>query len=137
MFVDAGIPPEAGWATPGGDFIDQLRTLSTGGILPLWSKWWGEGVMERLVPDRRLRAEIEAELVEVPLGFYENLVNLPARWRQAPARFLLLSESYRADAVTALSLGWPTAKLRGAHLDLANQPDTIAQSILELYAVNG
>ena len=119
IFVDAGIPPYEGSATPGGDFLDQLRALSTGGMLPLWSTWWGRGVMERLVPDRRLRDEIVAELVEVPLAFYEEPVKLPAGWRDAPAGFLLLSEGYRSDAATALSLGWPTQELLGAHLDLA------------------
>jgi hypothetical protein len=137
MFVDAGIPPTEGSATPGGDFIEQLRALSTGGFLPRWSQWWGDGAMERLVPDGRLRAQIEAELVEVPLGFYEQSVDVPARWREAPAAFMLLSESYRADAVTALSLGWPTLERLGAHLDVANRPAAIARSVLDLYAAIG
>jgi hypothetical protein len=134
VFVDAGIPPHEGSVTPGGDFIDQLRTVSVQGVLPRWSTWWGEGAMERLVPDRHLRAEIEAELVEVPLGFYERSIDLPAGWRDASARFLLLSESYRADAETARSLGWPMQELLGTHLDLANDPGEIARSILELCA---
>jgi hypothetical protein len=135
MFVDAGIPPPEGSGTPGGDFIEQLSALSTGGLLPRWSQWWGEDAMERLVPDVRLRAEIEAELVEVPLGFYEQSVNVPTRWREWPAGFLLLSESYRADAATALALGWPTRELLGAHLDVANFPAEIARGILDLHAV--
>jgi hypothetical protein len=134
MFVDAGIPPPDGSATPGGDFIGRLRDLSSGGRLPRWSQWWGDGAMERLVPDTRLRAEIEAELVEVPLGFYEQTVELPAGWRAAPAGLLLLSESYRADAATARSLGWPVIERLGAHLDVANHPAEIARMLLDLHA---
>ena len=136
MFVDAGLPPAEGSATPGGDFIDQLRALSTGGLLPRWSQWWGDGAMARLVPDLRLRAEIEAELVEVPLEFFEHSVNVPARWRDGPAGFLLLTESYRADAATAFSLGWPTRELLGAHLDVVNRPAEIARGLLDLYALD-
>jgi hypothetical protein len=136
MFVDAGIPPHDGPATPGGTFIDQLRALSSGGLLPLWSTWWGDGVMEHLVPDRSLRAEIEAELVEVPIGFYERSVELPDGWSDVPAGYVLLSETYRDDAATARALGWPTRELLGTHLDLANRPGEIARSMLELYAAS-
>ncbi len=134
LFVDAGIPPTRGSATPGGDFIDRLRTLSSDGILPRWSTWWGEGVMERLVPDWGVRARIEAELFEMPLEFYERSVELPDQWHDAPSRYLLLSEGYRSDATTAISWGWPTRELLGAHLDLVNHPGVIARSMLELSA---
>jgi hypothetical protein len=134
LFVDAGIPPTRGSATPGGDFIDRLRLLSGDGILPRWSTWWGEGVMERLVPDSLVRARIEAELVEVPLEFYEHSVDLPDWRRTAPSRYVLLSEGYRAEATTAISWGWPTRELLGAHLDLVNRPEVIARSMLELCA---
>jgi hypothetical protein len=134
LFVDAGIPPTRGSVGPGGDFIDRLRTLSSDGILPRWSTWWGEDVMERLVPDFRMRARIEAELIEVPLAFYEQSVDLPDGWLDAPSRYLLLSEGYRADATTAISRGWPTQELLGGHLDLVNHPEAVARSLLELCA---
>ena len=134
LFVDAGIPPKRGSATPGGDFIDRLRPLSRDGILPRWSTWWGEGVMERLVPDSGVRARIEAELFEMPLEFYEQSVDLPDQWHDAPGRYLLLSESYGSDATTAISWGWPTQELLGGHLDLVNHPEEIARSMLKLCA---
>lgn len=90
--------------------------------------------MERLVPESGLRDRIEAELVEVPLEFYEQPVDLPDRWRDAPSRYVLLSEGYRSDVTTAISWGWPTGELLGAHLDLVNHPDVIATSMLELCA---
>lgn len=132
LFVDAGIPPTRGSATPGGDFIDRLRALSSDGLLARWSTWWGEGVMERLVPDSGVRARIDAELVEVPLEFYEQSVELPDRWHNEPNRYLLLSEAYRSDATSAISWGWPTRELLGSHLDLVNHPEVIARSMLEL-----
>lgn len=134
LFVDAGVPPRCGSVTPGGDFIDRLRTLASDGILPRWSSWWGEGVMERLVPDSGVRARIEAELVEVPLEFYGQTIELPEEWSEAPSGYLLLSEGYRSDATTAISWGWPTRELLGAHLDLVNHPKEIARSMLELCA---
>ena len=134
LFVDAGIPPTRCSATPGGDFIDRLRTLSSNGTLPRWSTWWGEGVMERLVPDSGVCARIEAELFEMPLKFYEQSVDLPDRWHDAPSRYLLLSGGYRSDATTAISWGWPTRELLGGHLDLVNHPEVIARSMLALCA---
>lgn len=132
VFVDAGIPPDGGPATAGGDFIDHLRGMSTGGSLPRWSTWWGAGVMEHLVPDTRLRSEIEAEVVEVPIGFYERDVDIPIDWRETPAGYLLLSESYRHDATNAHALGWPTRERIGGHLDIANFPEETARTILAL-----
>jgi len=137
VFVDAGIPPSVGPASPSAEFLDWLRTLSRNGMLPLWSTWWGEGVMERLVPDHEARAEIEAELVEVPLAFYEGVITVPTDWGNAQARFVLLSEAYRSDAATAVSLGWPTVECLGSHLDLVNHPDAIARSILQVLDAGG
>ena len=90
--------------------------------------------MERLVPDWGVRARIEAELFEIPLEFYEQSVDLPDRWHDAPGRYLLLSEGYRSDATTAITWGWPTRELLGAHLDLVNHPEVIARSMPELCA---
>lgn len=132
LFVDAGVPPRRGPVTPAGDCIDRLRALARDGVLPRWSTWWGEGVMERLVPDPNVRARIGSELVEVPLEFFEHTIELPERWSDAPGRYLLLSEGYRSDANTAISWGWPTHELLGAHLDLVNHPEQIARTMLDL-----
>ncbi len=93
--------------------------------------------MKRLVPDHDARAEIEAELVEVPLAFYEGVIAVPNDWGITRAGFVLLSEGYRSDAATAVSLGWPTVERLGSHLDLVNHPDAIAQSILQVLDAGG
>ena len=132
VFVDAGVPPCDGAATASADFLDQLRGLAIDGVLPRWSRWWGDGAMERLVPDDQRRHELESELPEVPLAFYEVSVALPDGWCDAPGGFVLLSESYRPDAVTAMSRGWPTIERLGAHLDIVNHPRALAQALVAL-----
>src|SRR2546430_1925521 len=56
VFVDAGLPPCEGQAMASAEFLDQLRSLAVDGVLPKWSTWWGEGVMEALVPDDKRRS---------------------------------------------------------------------------------
>ena len=59
--MDAGVPPCEGDATADADFLDGLRALAVDGILPKWSRWWGEGVMETLVADEGRRNKVESE----------------------------------------------------------------------------
>lgn len=129
VFVDAGLPPDDGPANAGGAFLDHLRTLAVDGVLPRWSTWWGDDAMRILVPDDDLRARIEAELPEIPLEFYERMVDLPTGWQRRPASLVLLSEAYRADAVRARSLGWPVVELLGGHLDVVTRPSPVASLI--------
>jgi hypothetical protein len=132
VFVDAKIPPRSGRATPNADFIDRLRSMAVNGMLPRWSRWWSEEVMTQLLPDPQRRLEIEADLPDVPLAFYETAITIPDNWFTARAGFLLLSESYREDAQEAATAGWPTVELVGGHLDLVNYPDSIARGLVAL-----
>jgi hypothetical protein len=132
VFVDAGLPPCEGPATPSADFLDHLRTLAVEGVLPKWSTWWGEGVMEMLVPAVDRRVELEAEMPEIPLAFFESPFDVHEGWCQTRGSFLLLSEPYRDDAKRARLLGWPTVDRLGGHVDIANDPDRIAGMIVEL-----
>jgi pimeloyl-ACP methyl ester carboxylesterase len=88
VFVDAGVPPCEGEATTSVEFLEQIRALAADGTLPKWSTWWGEGVMENLVPDRARRAEIEVEMPEVPIAFFETPTPLPVGWCEGPSAFL-------------------------------------------------
>jgi len=132
VFVDAGLPPCEGRVTPSADFLEQLRALAVEGDLPKWSTWWGDGVMESLVPARHQRIELEAEMVEIPLAYFESASRVPAGWCDAAASFLLLSESYRAEAERARTLGWPTIERIGNHLDIANDEEAIADILSRL-----
>jgi hypothetical protein len=132
VFVDAGLPPCAGTATPGGDFIERLRALAVDGVLPTWSTWWGDDAMALLVPDADRRRVLEAEMPQIPLSYFETPFAVPAGWCEGRGSFLLLSESYRDDAERSRALGWPTVERVGGHLDIVNDPDGIARTIVEL-----
>jgi Alpha/beta hydrolase family len=130
VFVDAGMPPCDGVFRSGGEFLDTLRALAIDGVLPVWARWSGEGVMEMLVPDDARRRSIEQELPTVPLAFFEAPVTAPAGWCGRSAAFVLLSEPYRSDAERARSLRWTVVERLGTHLDVANDEEAIA-GILE------
>ena len=90
--------------------------------------------MEVFVPDADRRGELEAEMPEVPLAFFESPLLVPVGWCENPAAFLLLSESYRSDAQRARRLGWPCVERIGGHLDIVNDADDIARAIVKLAA---
>jgi hypothetical protein len=132
IFVDAGVPPCEGTASVGGDFLATLRDLATNGVLPVWSQWWAEGVLESLVQDDLRRSEIEKELPQVPLAFYEATIEVPTDWCESAGAYVLLSDAYRGDAGRAASLGWPVVERLGAHLDIVNDEEAIADILLSL-----
>jgi hypothetical protein len=132
LFVDAGIPPCEGVFTAGGDFLPTLRELASDGILPKWSRWWDDGVLEAILPDQERRREVEGELPEVPLQFYERPIAVPAGWCADAAAYLLLSDGYRRDADRAMHLGWPVHERHGEHLDIVTCDRDIADLLLDL-----
>lgn len=132
VFVDAGLPPCLGVSNAGADYLDELRSLAVDGDLPRWSTWWSEEVMEALLPNEVRRAQVEAEMSEIPLAFYESPVSVPSGWCEAGGSFLLLSEPYRQDAERARALGWTVTERLGGHLDIVNDPIAIADAIIDL-----
>jgi hypothetical protein len=132
VFVDAGLPPCEGTFSVGGDFLGPLRELADDGLLPIWSQWWGAGVLEALVPLDQRRHEIEAELRRVPLSFYDTVIEAPRNWCTIPTAYILLSEAYRDDAQRAAAVGWPVVERLGGHLDLVNDGEAIASILIEL-----
>ena len=134
VFVDATLPACEGPAHVGGEFLAALQALATNGVLPVWSKWWGEGVLDFLVRDDGRRREIEMELPTVPLAFFETPIAPPAGWCAGDGAFVLLSEFYRSDADRAAALGWPVVEHLGAHLDMANDEEGIATVLEDLAA---
>lgn len=132
VFVDAVVPPCEGIVCIGGHFLEDLGELASDGLLPPWSRWWGGGVLEALVPLEDRRLEVETELPTIPLAFYEASIEMPSGWCTTPAAYLLLSDAYRDDARTASALGWSVVERPGAHLDIVTQEAAIASILRDL-----
>jgi pimeloyl-ACP methyl ester carboxylesterase len=129
VFVDAAIPDCEGEARLNPDVVDLLRPLAVDGVLPPWSVWLGEGGVERLIPDREMRAQIEAELPELPMTLFEDALPVQSGWCEWPCGYLLLSEDMRGEAERAHSLGWSVLEDVGNHLDVVNRAAEIAADL--------
>jgi pimeloyl-ACP methyl ester carboxylesterase len=136
VFVDSLLPPPAGRLLPGSPaFIDQLRAMATDGVLAPWSRWFGADAMRELVPDERLRADLEAEMPRLPLSYFEATVPLPDEWRnRRPCAYLLLSTTtYGQSAAEARAHGWPVIEIHGVqHLAIATNPIPVTEALLDL-----
>jgi hypothetical protein len=123
---------EQGSFHAGGDFLGTLRDLAKDGMLPVWAQWRGEGVLAALVGDDERRREIERQLPQVPLVFYEAQIDVPTGWCASRDAYVLLSGAYQQDASKATSLGWPVVERPGAHLDIVNDEAAIAEILVNL-----
>ena len=132
IFVDAVIPECEGESGLNPVVVDLLRTLAVDGVLPPWSAWLGEGVVERMIPEDDLRAEVEAELPELPMTLFEGALPVPPGWCEWQCGFLLLSEDMRDEAERARSLGWSVLEGVGNHLDVVNRAAEVAADLVRL-----
>jgi alpha/beta hydrolase family protein len=136
VFVDAPIPPTQ-TSTPlvPAELRPELEALARDGVLPPWSQWFGEGVMEAMIPDAAQRDAIERELPHLPLSYFDAEVPVRGGWDRTPCAYLLLSpEQYGAAASDAEGRGWATAVLENAdHLSTATRSDDVADVLLDLY----
>jgi hypothetical protein len=134
VFVDCFLPPASGslrLAPPG--LTDQLAALATGGVLPPWSSWFGEGAMRELVPDDRLRTALEDEMPRLPLSYFDASVPVPDGWDAYPCAYLLLTDPYRESAADARGRGWPVAEIPDVqHLAMATEPISVTDALLGL-----
>ena len=109
--------------------------MASDGVLPPWSRWFGPDAMRELVPDERLRADIEAEMPRLPLAYFEATVPLPDDWaNRRPYAYLLLSASgYGEAAAEARARGWPVIEIDGVgHLAITTNPIPVADALLDL-----
>jgi pimeloyl-ACP methyl ester carboxylesterase len=136
VFVDSRLPPPAGRSPLGApEFMDQLRAMATDGLLPTWSRWFGLDAMRELVPDERLRADLEAEMPRLPLSYFEAAVPLPDEWgARCPCAYLLLSATpYGESAAEARAYRWPVIEIDGVqHLAIATNPIPVTEALLDL-----
>ncbi len=132
VFVDAAIPECEGEARLNPVVADLLRPLAVEGVLPPWSAWFGEGELERLIPDREMRARVVAELPELPMTLLEHGPPVPAGWCEWRWDYLLLSEDMRGEAERADSLGWSVHEDLGNHLDVVNRASDVAADLVRI-----
>jgi pimeloyl-ACP methyl ester carboxylesterase len=135
VFVDSLLPPPAGQLPLGRPtFMDQLRAMATDGVLAPWSRWFGAAAMRDLVPDERLRADLEAEMPRLPLSYFEATVPVPDDWaNRRPCAYLLLSTPYAQSAAEARVRGWPVIEIHGVqHLAIATDASPVTQALLDL-----
>lgn len=135
VFVDSFLPPPTGRLELGPPtFMNQLRAMATGGVLPRWSDWFGADAMRRLVPDARLRADLEAEMPCLPLSYFRATVPVPDDWPNRPCGYLLLSAvAYGESAAQARAYGWPVIEVRDVeHLATATDPVRVTEALLDI-----
>jgi pimeloyl-ACP methyl ester carboxylesterase len=138
IFVDSFLPPPAGRLPLGPPaFMDQLRAMATHGVLPPWSHWFGADAMRELVPDERLRADLEAEMPSLALSYFEATVPMPDDWPSRPCGYLLLSaDPYGESAAEARAYGWPLIDIPDVqHLAIASNPSPVTEALLDIEAL--
>jgi hypothetical protein len=135
VFVDSFLPPASGsLPLAPASLMSQLRALASDGVLPPWSRWFGEDAMRELVPEERLRATLEKEMPRLPLSYFEASVPSPGGWSARPCAYLLFSgEPYAQSAAQARDQGWAVAELAGVgHLAMASDPIAVTDTLLDL-----
>jgi hypothetical protein len=113
--------------------MNDLRAMEADGVLPPWSRWFGPDAMRQLVPDERLRADLETEMPRLPLAYFDATVPLPDDWpNRHPCAYLLLSANpYAQSAAEARAYGWPVIEIPGVqHLAIATNPIPVTEAVL-------
>lgn len=136
LYVDAALPyPGRSWAeqTP-PERVAMIRRKAVAGRLPRWSDWWDDpAVMERLVPDPGVRAQLIEDMPRVPSRFLDE--RLPTLAWPRKAGYLQLSTAYAPFADAARGAGWPVTTRDLDHLAIATAPAAVASVIATLLPV--
>jgi len=145
VFVDALIPPDSGFVPPADpEFLQFVRSLPCeNGLLPRWSRWWGEGAIERLIGDAQAYERFERELPRLPVAWFDDRLEIPP-WRHLRAGYLATSERFAPSARDAQTRSWPVLTLAGTHLhpfvaprDTASALSDIIQSLTSVTVRDG
>lgn len=131
VFVDASLPhPGASWLdSAAAELAQQLRQLSTDGLLPPWNEWFPPGTVDALLPDPDVRSRFTAELPRVPLAYFEERAPVGEHWRRLPGAYLRLSEMYEGAAEHAGRNGWPVSRFDGHHLSMLTDPYVVTDHL--------
>jgi hypothetical protein len=136
VFVDARLPMNARSLLDQDppEEQEQLRRLSKEGLLPAWSEWFGQDGLADVLPDHDLRRKFIQELRPIPLELFEEPINFPQSWRDAPCSYLRLSEYYMPQAREARAAGWHVVEIDVGHLYLITHPKGMTTLLVEAAA---
>ncbi len=130
VFVDASIPPSRGWtAVVPEELLTELRTKATDGFLPPWTEWWPEADVSPMFPDEHTRRTISREQPQLPLSYYEQLVEVPDDWDRDPCHYIVFGPPYDEIAEEASRREWPVVSVPGLHLHMVVDPETVASAL--------
>ena len=135
VYVDAALPPEHGEATlaPEGLLDHLTRLADDDGMLPPWTRWWGDDDIATVVPDPAVLAGIRADENRMPLSYLRSRIGAPDGWSSHPQAYLALGDTYAEETALARRLRWPVTVLEGAlHLHHLVDPDAVAAAALDL-----
>jgi hypothetical protein len=134
IFVDARLPRRDASLDDqdAPEEIEQRRAMAVDGILPPWSSWFDEGIMEKVLPQDNQRERFLAELQPIPLALFEEKIPLSPGWPESPCAYLRLSEFYKPLAVEARTRGWLVMEVDNGHLSLLTHPGETAGHLLEI-----
>jgi hypothetical protein len=131
VFVDARIPPDDGVVAPAEEeFMAFVRgRADADGLLPPWSRWWGDEIAEGLVPDPVARRRFEADVPRLGVSWFDDAAAVPP-WASLQAGYVQLSAAYGEAAADARSRGWPVESVVGTHVSTVTDPDAVATAIV-------
>jgi len=135
VYVDAALPPEHGEATvaPEGLLDHLTRLADDDGMLPPWTRWWGDDDIATVVPDPAVLDGIRADEHRMPLSYLRSSLGAPDGWTSHPQAYLALGDTYAEETALARRLRWPVTVLEGAlHLHHLVDPDAVAAAALDL-----
>jgi hypothetical protein len=134
IYVDAVLPypGRSCLSTAPTARVDQLRSLTTDGLLAPWNKWFRPGLLPRLVPNVEARKTFIQNLPRVPFAFLEAVSPAQFEWEQMPAAYLQLSEVYDDTAMKAERRGWTVRRARLHHLAIVSDPEAVADLLRPL-----
>lgn len=135
VYVDAALAAATGpTALAPPAFLDFLVGIAdTEGLLPPWSRWWGD---QELFPDDTTRIRVEANEPRLPLAYFRDSVEAPAGWESRPQGYVAFGDTYAEETMRARSLGWPVRRLdadgRGGHLLLLHHPAAVVEGLRDV-----
>ena len=134
VFVDATLPHpgRTRFQTLPTSLVDRFGAAAGAGQLPRWNEWFDPGVIEAVLPDRKMRAAFIAELPDLPRAMFDERMPDATTPPGRQLAYVQLSAAYATEADDARIAGWPLAILVGDHLWPLTHPGAVASAICDV-----